>query len=270
MRKVFKTGFLFVVVAGLVLAACGGDDDDDSNAESDATTTTVAGATGAITVSAAASLTEAFTEIGTDFQKANPDATVTFNFGSSGALATQIQEGAPADTFASADEANMDKLTSANLVDGEPVVFATNKLVIVTKPDNPKDVKTLADLADLPVVSLCADTVPCGKYAAQILSTAGVTIPESNVTRGQDVKATLAAVTTGDADAAIVYVTDAMSAGGAVEAVTIPDAQNASATYPIATLTASTNKETSNAFIDYVTSSAGQATLSSFGFLPAP
>ena len=110
MRKVLKTWVLFVVVAGLVLAACGGDDDDDSSAESGATTTTVAGATGAITVSAAASLTEAFTQIGTDFQKANPGATVTFNFGSSGTLATQIQQGAPADTFASADEANMDKL----------------------------------------------------------------------------------------------------------------------------------------------------------------
>ena len=134
MRKVLKTWVLFVVLMGLVVAACGGDD-DDSSSESDSTTTaaesstTVAKATGAITVSAAASLTEAFTQIGTDFKKANPDATVTFNFGSSGTLATQIQQGAPADTFASADEANMDKLVSANLVDGEPVVFATNKLV---------------------------------------------------------------------------------------------------------------------------------------------
>ncbi len=269
MRKLMSFSVLFVVVMALVAAACGGDDDDSASSNTvAAATTTVAKATGGITVSAAASLTEAFTKIGTDFKAANPDATVTFNFGSSGTLATQIQQGAPADTFASADEDNMNKLVSANLVDGRPTVFATNKLTIVTKPGNPKSVKTLADLAALPTVSLCGETVPCGKYAAQILQTAGVTIPETSVTRGQDVKATLAAVTTGDADAAIVYVTDAKSAGDAVDTVAIPDAQNAVATYPIATLTASKNNATSQGFIGCVTSEKGQATLSSYGFLP--
>jgi molybdate transport system substrate-binding protein len=126
----------------------------------------------------------------------------------------------------------------------------------------------LADLADVDVVSLCGLTVPCGKYAAQVLQSAGVTIPETKVTRGIDVKGTLAAVTTGDADAAIVYVTDAQTAGEAVARVTIPDPQNAIATYPIATLNASGNKATSRAFIDYVMSSKGQATLRSYGFLP--
>ena len=233
MRKLMKFSVLFVVVMALAAAACGGDHYDSASSTTvAAATTTVAKATGGITVSAAASLTEAFTKIGTDFKTANPDATVTFNFGSSGTLATQIQQGAPADTFASADEDNMNKLVTANLVDGRPIVFATNKLTIVTKPGNPKDVKTLADLAALPTVSLCGETVPCGKYAAQILQGAGVTIPETSVT------------------------------------VEIPDAQNAIATYPIATLTASTNKATSQAFIDYVMSSKGQATLSSFGFLP--
>jgi molybdate transport system substrate-binding protein len=158
---------------------------------------------------------------------------------------------------------------TANLVDGTPVAFAENKLVIVTKPGNPENVKTLADLPNLGVVSLCGETVPCGKYAAQILQTAGVTIPETEVTRGQDVKATLAAVTTGDADAAIVYVTDAKSAGSAVATVTIPDTQNAIATYPITTLKASGNQATSQDFVDYVMSSKGQATLRSFGFLPS-
>ena len=110
----------------------------------------------------------------------------------------------------------MTKLVDANLIDGQPVVFARNKLIIVTKPGNPKNVKTLADLATVGVVSLCGDNVPCGKYAAQILQTAGVTIPESSITRGIDVKATLAAVTQGDADAAIVYVTDAKTAGSQV------------------------------------------------------
>jgi molybdate transport system substrate-binding protein len=266
-RKLMRLWVPGVVVLGLVAAGCGSDSSSGSSAKS-TTTTATAKVTGAITVSAAASLTEAFTKIGTDFKRANPNATATFNFGSSGTLETQIQQGAPADTFASADLDNMNKLVAASLVDGQPVVFAKNRLVIVTKPGNPKQVKTLADLANLDVVSLCGETVPCGKYAAQILQTAGVTIPEIKVTRGQDVKATLAAVATGDADAAIVYVTDAKSAGSTVEAVTIPDAQNAVATYPIATLTASVNKPTSQAFIAYVMSSKGQATLRSYGFLP--
>jgi molybdate transport system substrate-binding protein len=263
-RKLMNLSVLSIVILGLV-AGCSSS---SSSKSSSTTTTTTAKATGTITVSPAASLTEAFTKIGADFKKANPNATVTFNFGSSGTLAAQIQQGAPADTFASADEDNMNKLVTASLVDGTPVVFAKNQLVVVTKPGNPKNVATLADLANLSVVSLCGETVPCGKYAAQILQTAGVTIPETNVTRGQDVKATLAAVTTGDADAAIVYVTDAKSAGSAVATVTIPDAQNAIATYPIATLKASANKTTSRAFIDYVTSAKGEATLRSFGFLP--
>lgn len=271
MRGVARLWGLCLVILGLVAAGCGSDSDASDSATTttkNPTTTTVPAVTGNIAVSAAASLTEAFTRIGEDFEAANPDATATFNFGSSGTLATQIQQGAPADTFASADEDNMNKLVTASLVDGSPAVFAENKLVIVTKPGNPKHVGTLSDLATVGIVSLCGDTVPCGKYAAQILQAGGVTIPETSVTRGQDVKATLAAVTTGDAEAAIVYVTDAKSAGRTVDAVTIPDAQNALATYPIATLTPSTNKEASKAFIDYVTSSKGQATMRSFGFLP--
>ncbi len=267
MRKFMRLWVLCVIVLGLVAAGCSSDSSSGSSNTSTTSTTTVK-ATGAITVSAAASLTEAFTKIGADFKRANPQATTTFNFGSSGTLETQIAQGAPADTFASADEDNMTKLVTASLVDGQPVVFAKNKLVIVTKPGNPKQVKTLADLANLDVVSLCGETVPCGKYAAQILQTAGVTIPETKVSRGQDVKTTLAAVATGDADAAIVYVTDAKSAGSGVEAVTIPDAQNVIATYPIATLTASANPATSQAFIAYVMSPKGQATLRSYGFLP--
>jgi molybdate transport system substrate-binding protein len=268
LRRVMKTWVVAVLLIGLVAAGCGSD--SDSKGSSTTTTTAVSKITGNIKVSDAASLTEAFEKIGADFTKANPKASVTFNPGSSGTLATQIQQtnGVGVDTFASADEANMDKLVSANLIDGAPVVFAKNRLIIVTKPGNPKNVKALADLATLDTVSLCGLTVPCGKYAAQILQTAGVTIPETKVTRGIDVKGTLDAVTHGDADAAIVYVTDAKTAGAEVASVKIPDAQNAIATYPIATLTSSANKETSQAFIDYVTSSKGQATLKSFGFLP--
>ncbi|HEY3674168.1 MAG TPA: molybdate ABC transporter substrate-binding protein [Acidimicrobiia bacterium] len=226
--------------------------------------------TGTITVSAAASLTEAFTKMGTDFQKRNPGTTVTFNFGSSGTLAQQIQGGAPADVFASADGANMQKLVNGGQVTAEPTVFATNLLTIVVKPGNPQKMKSIADLSKLDVVSLCGETVPCGKYADQILSGAGVTIDPAKVTRGADVKTALAAVTTGDADAAVVYVTDAKSAGSTVTAVPIPAWQNAYAIYPIAPIATSTNRDLANAWIEYTVSPAGQRTLQSFGFLPPP
>jgi len=269
-----KRAFVAVVLFGLLgFIAAGCSDDKTTTTQSPSSSSPTASApaaTGTITVSAAASLTEAFNQIGKDFKAANPNATVTFNFGSSSTLATQIQQGAPADSFASADQANMDKLTSANLVDGQPSVFATNELVIVTKPSNPQRVNSLADLANVGTVSLCGADVPCGKYAAQVLQTANVTIPETSITRGADVKATIAAVTTGDADAAIVYATDAEAAGDAVASVTIPAAQNVVATYPIAVLTASGNKSTAQAFVDYVMSQAGQDTLRSFGFLPPP
>ena len=167
-------------------------------------------------MSAAASLTEAFTKMGSDFETANPGTTVTFNFAASSALVQQIQGGAPADVFASADGTNMQKLVSGGQVTAEPTVFAANELTIVVKHGNPEHVKSLADLANLDVVSLCADAVPCGKYAQQALTQAGVTIPSEKITKGADVKTTLAAVSTGDADAAIVYTTDAEAAGTSV------------------------------------------------------
>jgi molybdate transport system substrate-binding protein len=226
--------------------------------------------TGTITVSAAASTTEAFTKMSADFQKRNPGATVMFNFGSSGTLARQVEGGAPADVFASADGANMQKLVTGGEVTAEPTVFAANLLTIVVKPGNPSKVKSLADLAELDVVSLCGETVPCGKYADQILTGADVTIDPAKVTRGADVKATLAAVTTGDADAAIVYVTDAEAAGETLATVAVPTWQNAYAVYPIAPIAASSNQDLAEAWIAYTVSTAGQRTLQSFGFLPPP
>jgi molybdate transport system substrate-binding protein len=267
-RRHFEPWLLGLVIVGLVAAGCSSDD-SGSGSSSPTTTTAASKLSGSIKVSDAASLTEAFETIGQDFTTANPKTSVTFNPGSSSTLAMQIQQtnGVGIDTFASADEANMDKLVSENLVDGTPVVFARNRLVIVTKPGNPKHVKALTDLPNLAIVSLCGETVPCGKYAAQVLQQANVTIPETKVTRGVDVKATLDAVTHGDADAAIVYVTDAKTAGKDVTSVTIPDDQNAIAVYPIATLTGSGNQEVSQAFVDYVTGRKGQAVLKTYGFL---
>jgi molybdate transport system substrate-binding protein len=225
---------------------------------------------GSITVSAAASLTEAFTKMGTDFQKANLSTTVTFNYAASSTLAQQIQGGAPADVFASADGANMQKLVTGGQVTTDPIDFASNVLTIVVKPGNPKGVKSLGDLANVGVVSLCAPAVPCGKYAAQAFSQLGVTIPPEKTTLGADVKATLAAVATGDADAGVVYATDAKAAGKTVQAVKIPASQNVLAVYPIARIAATQNASLANGWIKYVTSAAGQKTLKSFGFLPPP
>jgi molybdate transport system substrate-binding protein len=167
-------------------------------------------------------LTDVFEQIGDAFVMANPDAEVTFNFGSSGQLSTQIVEGAPADVAAFADTAPMDALDDADVLAAPPEIFATNELVLVTPPGNPAGLRSLADLPGAGIVSLCVETAPCGKFAAQLLSVARVTLDEAAVSRGQDVRSTLTAVTEGDADAAIVYVTDAAAAGDAVEVVTVP------------------------------------------------
>jgi molybdate transport system substrate-binding protein len=225
---------------------------------------------GSITVSAAASLTEAFTKMGADFQKANPGTTVTFNFAASSALVQQIQGGAPADVFASADGTTMQRLVSGGQVRAEPTVLAANELTIVVKPGNPRHVKSLADLTDLGTISLCADAVPCGKYAQLALNQAGVTVAAEKITKGADVKTTLGAVSNGDADAAIVYTTDAEAAGSTVEAVRIPAWLNVYAIYPIAPIAASSNRDLADAFVKYTVSPAGQKTLQSHGFLPPP
>jgi molybdate transport system substrate-binding protein len=225
---------------------------------------------GTITVSAAASMTEAFTKMGADFQRSHPGTTITFNFAASSALVQQIQGGAPADVFASADGTNMQKLVAGGQVTAEPTVFAANALTMVVKRGNPEKVRSLADLADLDVVSLCADAVPCGKYAQQALTQAGVTVAPAKTTKGADVKTTLAAVSTGDADAAIVYTTDAEAAGGSVQVVRIPAWLNVYAVYPIAPIAASENQDLANEFIAYAVSPAGRKMLSSFGFLPPP
>ncbi len=226
--------------------------------------------TGSITVSAAASLTEAFTKMGADFQKANKGTTITFNFAASSALATQIQGGAAADVFASADGSNMQKVVTTGQVTTDPTDFTANLLTIVVKKGNPKGVKKLADLANVGIVSLSAPAVPCGKYATQMFTQDGITIPADKTTLGQDVKATLAAVSPGDADAGIVYVTDAKSAASTVTQVKIPASLNVLAIYPIAALAGTQNAALANAWVSYVLSPAGQKTLASFGFLPVP
>ncbi|MCU1455693.1 MAG: Molybdate-binding protein [Acidimicrobiales bacterium] len=267
-RRRSTTIVALLLSVGLV-SGCG-----SSSTSSSAKSTTSAGAaatvppvSGSITVSAAASLKGVFATLGSGFQKAHPGTQITFNFGSSGTLETQIESGAPADAAAFADTSTMKKLAAKALLAAPATVFAKNLLIIVTKPGNPKGITTLADLSKAGTVALCGTTVPCGKYAAQILKSAGVTIPTWKITRGVDVKATLGAVSAGDADAAIVYVTDARAAGRKVASVAIPAAQNALASYPIAVLRASSHQPLAQAFEAYVMGPAGQAVLRKAGFL---
>ena len=261
-----RSRFAFRVAAAWVAALTVGMLAGSASATTPAGLVETGAPTGSITVSAASSLTEAFNQIGHQFQKRYKGTTVTFNFGSSSTLETQVQQGAPADVFASADTTNMDKLSAAGDVSGKPVVFAHNLLEIAVAKGNPKKIKTLADTLKPGVqLVLCAATVPCGKFALQAYQQAKLTVPK--VPTGQDVKDTLSKVSLGAADAAIVYVTDVKSAKGQVAGVPIPAAQNVVATYPIAVVKSSANVATAQAFTNYVASPAGKATLLKFGFL---
>jgi len=226
------------------------------------------GLSGSVTVAAAASLTEAFEQIGEEFTAANPAARVQFNFDASTTLSQQVIDGAPADALASADEANMTKVVDAGKVEAEPVIIATNSLMIVVKPGNPFGVRALEDLKRVDVVSLCGRTVPCGRLAQESLGKAGVSIPAETITRGQNAKTTIAAVGEGDADAGVVYATDVQAAGVAVEGIAIPTEHNSVATYPMAVLTDASNPALSRTFVDFVLGERGQAILRAAGYSP--
>ena len=221
---------------------------------------------GDLTISAATSLTDVFTELAKQFRKVNKGVKVRLNFGSSSTLVAQIQSGAPSDIIASADLTNLEKLIASGDVVVAPKVFARNTMAIAVKPGNPKSVRSVTDLASLPFIALCGKTVPCGVYAANVLTRAGVVVAESNVTRGIDVKATLSAVANGDADAAIVYKTDVLAAKKTVVGIEIPSAQNVRAMYGIAPIRGMKNTANAKAFIDFVLSKQGWQILKSFGF----
>jgi molybdate transport system substrate-binding protein len=265
-----------IAVVGFIAASCGSDSNSAATtvavaAPTDAPTTTeastaVPAVSGDIVVFAGSSLTEAFTEIAGLFKAQNPAANVTFNFGGSGDLVTQITEGAPADVFASADDANMTKITDAGENVGEPVSIAKNTMEIIVEKGNPKAIAGVADLAkpDLLVV-LCADTVPCGKSAATVLKNAAVTL--TPVSLEDKVKGVVTKVSAGEADAGIVYVSDVIAAGDTAEGVEIPADVNVINNYPIVVTKEATNAAGAQAFIDFVASDPGQAVLAKFGFL---
>lgn len=220
--------------------------------------------TGDITVFAAASLKEAFTTIGRQFEAANPGTSITFSFGPSSGLATQITEKAPADVFASASQTTMQTVVDSGLAPGSSV-FAVNALAIATPTEPSVPVASLADLADPGVkVAVCAADVPCGTAADELFASNGLTV--TPVTREVDVKAVLSKVLLGEVDAGIVYVTDVRAAGSAVVGVDIPPAQNVTTAYPIAALSGSANPLTAQAFATYVGSPEAQKVLADAGF----
>lgn len=222
-------------------------------------------ATPSITVFAAASLQPAFTEIAHQFKTDHPGVAVDLNFAGSSDLATQLTQGAGADVFASANTAQMDKVAQAGLLDGTAVPFATNTLVIVAGRGNPHGVRSFADLAgpDLEVV-VCQDPVPCGAATHKVEESTGVQLDP--VSEEPDVTDVLNKVITGQADAGVVYRTDAINAGDKVVTVEFPEAAGAVNIYPIAQLKDAPQAGPARAFVDLVTGAAGQQILRAAGF----
>lgn len=265
MNRSFRV-LALAVAAILSLAGCGSS---DTGASTETTTTTTESAapkvTGDITVFAAASLTESFTQIGKDFEEANPEAKVTFNFAGSSTLATQINQGAPADVFASAAPKNMTDVTDTSAITDKPVTFVTNTLEIAVPAGNPGKITGLADFAkpDLKI-ALCAEQVPCGAAAKKVFDAAGITAAPD--TLEQDVKAVLTKVSLGEVDAALVYKTDVKAAGDKVEGIEFPESDKAVNEYPIAACAKAPNADGAKAFVDFVLSDKGKAVLAKAGF----
>lgn len=232
------------------LAACGGGADEQRTT---------------VTVYAAASLTSTFERLGTEFEREHPDAEVKLSFGGSSDLVTQIREGAPADVFASADTATMDKLTADGLAAGTPRDFATNTLEIAVPPGNPAHITGLRDLAK-PGVDLvvCAPEVPCGAATQAVAERAGVALDP--VSQEQSVTDVLAKVTAGEADAGLVYVTDVRAAGDDVEGVEFPESAAVVNTYPIAAVEGSEHADLARQFVDLVLGETGRRVLTRAGF----
>ncbi len=250
------------VAATVALAGCTATDGPGAN---DLGTEIPDPVIGTITVFAASSLTEVFGVLETEFEQLHPSADVVLSFGGSGALATQITEGAPADVFAAASGSPMTIVTDAGDA-GEATIFTTNTLQIAVPPGNPAGIEGLADFADPAfTIAICDPSVPCGAAAQTLMESAGlVAAPD---TLEEDVKAVLTKIELGEADAGLVYVTDVVAAGDRVEGIVVPGAADIVSRYPIAVITGAPNPGGGQAWLDFVLSEAGQEALAAAGFV---
>jgi molybdate transport system substrate-binding protein len=253
-RRSSVLGVLAALVAALVLAGCGGGSDDSSG--SDKTTLNVLGA---------ASLTGTFTTLADDFEKDHSNVDVKLAFDSSATLAEQVNQGAPADVLATADTDTMQTVVDDGGTAKDPTLFATNHLQMVVPKDNPAGITQFSDL-NKPKVKyvVCVDTAPCGKLAKKVLAANKIT--HQPVSEEVDVKAVEAKVEAGEADAGLVYVTDAVAAGDKVKAIDVPTTKGNLNEYPIAALKDSKDSKVAQQFVDLVLSSQGQQVLSDAGF----
>lgn len=254
------------LLALLLLAACapaapGGSGSAGSGSAGSGS----AGPEARLTVVAAASLTETFTRIAEDFEAARPGTAVELSFAGSADIVAQLTQGAPADVVATADAATIDRLAADGLLAADPEIVATNTLTIITAPGNPHGITGLPDLgrAGLAVV-VCAPQVPCGAATRTVLDAAGASV--SPVSEENAVTGVLTAVRTGQADAGLVYVTDALRAGGEVEAVAFPESAEAVNRYPIAVTAGAAAPDAARAFLAHVTSPEGRTVLTAAGF----
>ncbi|MDQ4104845.1 MAG: molybdate ABC transporter substrate-binding protein [Actinomycetota bacterium] len=251
---------IVLCAAGLALAGCGSG--DPAGAGSGAQQRVP------VTVLAAASLTDVFGKLEPQFEAANPTADLRFSFGASSDLATQIVNGAPADVFASANQRQMKVVTDAGRAAGTPKPFTSNVLTIVVPPDNPKRIRSFADLAAPAVTELvCAPQVPCGAATKEIEKATNITL--SPASEEPDVRSVLAKVQAGEADAGLVYITDARSAEGKVKQINFPEAKDAVNIYPIVAVEGAPQAQLAEAFIAFVLGPEGQRELTAAGFTPA-
>ncbi|MGC5259126.1 molybdate ABC transporter substrate-binding protein [Gordonia sp. DT218] len=253
MKKVLAA---VAVAASVMTAASGCSSSEDASSQSSSTTPTT------LNVSAAASLKKTFTAIADEFQKQHPGTTVSLSFDGSSTLVNQIKQGAPADVFASADQKNMAKLGESAV---DPKIFATNTLVIVTAPGNPKGIKSFADLNKPGVTTVvCQSAQPCGNATDTVERNTGITVDAAS--EEQSVTAVLTKVTSGQADAGLVYVTDAKGAGDKVATVVDPAFAAVVNSYPITTVRDAADEAVGKEFVDAVLSPSGQQILQEAGF----
>ena len=265
---------LLAGTAVLLSAACGGDDGDSTAAPSGEVSETSAaeetpveeGSSGTVTVLAAASLTESFETLADQLGEEYPDLEIVYSFGPSSGLVEQLLAGAPADLLATADTKTMDNAVAGGVVDGDPVIFARNTLALAVPAGNPGGGTGLADLADPELrIAICEPQVPCGGAAQRLLDAAGVVAAPDTLTT--DVKEAASLVALGEADAALIYLTDAAAEGDAVETVDVPEAEQVVNDYPAALLTDAANPDGAQAVLDAITGEPGRTILGEAGFL---